>query len=118
VTAARDLLAEVLAGHYSIERELGHGGMATVYLARDLQQRRRVAVKAMLPDLASALGAERFRREMAIAGSLDHPLIVPLYDSGQAGDVPYYIMPTHSASRATWPMPSGTPTAVGCFIAT
>jgi serine/threonine protein kinase len=93
VTAARDLLAEALAGHYSIERELGHGGMATVYLARDLQQQQPVAVKAMLPGLASALDAERFRREMAIAGSLDHPLIVPLYDSGKAGDVPYYIMP-------------------------
>ena len=93
MSSARDRLAEALAGSYSIERELGHGGMATVYLARDIRHQKLVAVKAMQPGLASALDAERFRREMAIAGSLDHPLIVPLYDSGNAGDIPYYIMP-------------------------
>jgi serine/threonine protein kinase len=93
VTAVRELLADALGDRYSIERELGHGGMATVYLARDVRQQRLVAVKAMQPGLASALDAQRFRREMAIAASLDHPLIVPLYDSGSAGDIPYYIMP-------------------------
>ncbi len=67
--------------------------MATVYLARDLGEQKPVAVKIMHPGLASALDAERFRREMAIAGSLDHPLIIPLYDSGTAGDIPFYIMP-------------------------
>ena len=90
----REQLAGTLAGSYTIEREIGHGGMATVFLARDdRHDQRRVAVKVMQPGLASALDAERFRREMAIAGSLDHPLIVPLYDSGKAGDLPYYIMP-------------------------
>jgi len=93
VSSVHDRLAEALAGWYSIERELGHGGMATVYLARDVRQQKLVAVKAMEPALASALDAERFKREMAIAGSLDHPLIVPLFDSGKAGDIPYYIMP-------------------------
>src|SRR5262249_20042841 len=88
----RELLAEALAGRYMIERELGQGGMATVFLARDPSQNH-VAVKVMHPGLASALDAERFRREMAIARSLEHPLIIPLLDSGNAGDVPYYIMP-------------------------
>jgi serine/threonine protein kinase len=89
----REKLAEALAGSYEIERELGHGGMAAVFLARDVRHEHRVAVKVMQPGLAGALDAERFRREMAVAGSLDHPLIVPLHDAGQAGDISYYIMP-------------------------
>jgi serine/threonine protein kinase len=92
VSSTRELLARALPG-YTIERELGHGGMATVFLARDEGQQRPVAVKIMHPGLASALDAERFRREMAIAGSLDHPLIIPLYDSGTAEGIPFYIMP-------------------------
>ena len=84
----RERLAAALAGAYTIERELGHGGMATVFLARDAHAQQPVAVKVMQPGLAGALDAERFRREMAIAGSLDHPLIVPLYDSGNAGISP------------------------------
>ena len=89
----REVLAEALGDRYSLERELGRGGMATVYLARDAQQQRAVAVKVMHPDLASALDSRRFIREMGIAASLEHPLIVPLYDSGNAGGVPYYVMP-------------------------
>src|SRR5258705_4570883 len=67
--------------------------MATVYLARDVQDRRPVAVKLMHPRLVADLGVERFLREIGIAASLAHPLIVPLSESGNAGGVPYYIMP-------------------------
>ncbi|MGH7629007.1 MAG: serine/threonine-protein kinase [Gemmatimonadales bacterium] len=93
MTAVRSLLAEALSDRYSLDRELGRGGMATVYLARDLRHRRPVAVKVMHPSLAGALDSERFLREIEIAASLSHPLIVPLYDSGNAGGVLYYIMP-------------------------
>jgi eukaryotic-like serine/threonine-protein kinase len=86
-------LAEALTDRYVLERELGRGGMATVYLAREVQGGRAVAVKAMHPELGSALGLERFRREMDIAGSLSHPGIVPLTDSGHAGALLYYVMP-------------------------
>jgi serine/threonine protein kinase len=89
----RELLAEALADRYALERELGRGGMATVYLARDLRQDRLVAIKVMHPRLANALGAERFLREIAVAGTLIHPAIVPLSDSGTAAGVPYYVMP-------------------------
>ena len=88
-----EALAEALRDRYSIERELGRGGMATVYLARDVRQGQSVAVKVMHPNLANALDSQRFAREMGIAASLDHPLIVPLYDSGNAAGVPYYVMP-------------------------
>jgi serine/threonine protein kinase len=93
VTVVMQMLAEALADRYSIERELGRGGMATVYLARDLTQGRPVAIKAMHRGLVTALGTERFHREMGIAASLSHPLILPLYDSGDAGGVLYYVMP-------------------------
>jgi serine/threonine-protein kinase len=93
VTETRDVLAEALSERYSLERELGRGGMATVYLARDIQRGEPVAIKVMHPELASALDGKRFVREMGIAASLAHPLIVPLYDSGSAGGVRYYIMP-------------------------
>jgi eukaryotic-like serine/threonine-protein kinase len=86
-------LAEALSDRYALEREVGRGGMATVYLAREAAGGRPVAVKAMHPELASALGQERFRREMAIVGSLSHPGIVPLLDSGRAGTLLYYVMP-------------------------
>jgi serine/threonine-protein kinase len=86
-------LVDALRQQYALDREVGRGGMATVYLARDLRQGQAVAVKVMHKDLGSAIGAERFRREMAIAGSLTHPGIVPLQDSGTAGEVLYYVMP-------------------------
>src|SRR3989442_12364616 len=81
------------AGHYTIERELGRGGMATVYLARDLKHHRRVALKVLKPELAAALGPDRFLREIEIAAGLAHPHILPLYDSGEAGGFLYYVMP-------------------------
>jgi serine/threonine-protein kinase len=86
-------LADALSERYTLEREVGRGGMATVYLAREAGGGRAVAVKTMHAELASALGLERFRREMEIAGSLSHPGIVPLLDSGRAGTLLYYVMP-------------------------
>ena len=78
ITRVPEVLTEALRGRFQLERELGHGGMATVFLARDLQQDRPVAIKVMDPTLASAVGAERFLREIALARSMEHPLIVPL----------------------------------------
>jgi eukaryotic-like serine/threonine-protein kinase len=91
--ALRQVLEETLSDRYTLERELGRGGMATVYLAHEVGQGQAVAIKAMHRELSCALGVERFRREMGIAASLSHPCIVPLSDSGTAGDVLYYIMP-------------------------
>ncbi|HEY9519666.1 MAG TPA: protein kinase [Gemmatimonadales bacterium] len=97
-TAAHDLgeLARVrraLSATYKVERALGAGGMATVYLAEDVKHRRKVAVKVMRPELAQTLGADRFLREVEIAAQLSHPHILPVYDSGQADGLLYYVMP-------------------------
>ena len=86
-------LTAALAGRYRVERELGRGGMATVYLARDLRHNRGVAVKVLRPDIAGAIGADRFLREIEIAAQLSHPHILPLYDSGEADGLLYYVMP-------------------------
>ena len=86
-------LATVLTGRYVIERELGAGGMATVYLAEDTKHHRHVAVKVLRAELAASLGAERFLREIGIAARLHHPHILSLYDSGGEGDVLFYVMP-------------------------
>jgi len=86
-------VGQTLAGRYALERELGRGGMATVYLGRDLRHDRRVAVKILRPDLALALGPDRFLGEIAIAARLNHPHIVPLHDSGNAEGLLYYVMP-------------------------
>ncbi len=82
-----------LADRYAIEGELGRGGMATVYYARDLKHRREVAVKVLHPELAAAVGSKRFLREIEITASLNHPHILPLLDSGEADGVLYYVMP-------------------------
>jgi tRNA A-37 threonylcarbamoyl transferase component Bud32/tetratricopeptide (TPR) repeat protein len=86
-------LSAALASQYAIERELGRGGMATVYLARDLKHHRRVALKVMRPELTMAVGADRFLREIQIAAQLEHPHIVPVFDSGEADGFLYYVMP-------------------------
>jgi serine/threonine protein kinase len=86
-------LAEALTGRYVIEHELGHGGMASVYQARAPGRAEPVAIKVMNPNLADALDSKRFIREMGVAASLDHPLIVPLIDSGRAGAALFYVMP-------------------------
>jgi serine/threonine-protein kinase len=83
----------VLADRYVLERELGRGGMATVYLGRDLKHARQVAVKVLRPELAAALGPDRFLREIAFAARLTHPHIIPLHDSGDADGLLYYVMP-------------------------
>jgi serine/threonine-protein kinase len=93
VTDPQEALAGVLGGRYVIERELGHGGMAAVYQARAEGRAQPVAIKVMNPNLVDALDAKRFIREMGVAASLDHPLIVPLIDSGRSGNVLYYVMP-------------------------
>ena len=82
-----------LADRYALERELGRGGMAVVFLARDPRHDRAVAIKVLRQEIAAALGAERFLREIQIAAKLHHPHILPLYDSGAAGDLLYYVMP-------------------------
>jgi serine/threonine protein kinase len=86
-------LAEALADRYRIERELGQGGMATVYLAEDVRHQRKVAVKVLRPELAAALGHDRFLREITTTANLRHPHILPLYDSGEAGEFLFYVMP-------------------------
>src|SRR5579884_808619 len=86
-------VAAALAGRYTVERELGHGGMATVYLARDPRHDREVAIKVLHPDLGAALGAERFLAEIKTTAKLQHPHILPLLDSGTADGLLYYVMP-------------------------
>jgi serine/threonine-protein kinase len=86
-------LSAAFASHYAIERELGRGGMATVYLARDLKHHRRVALKVLRPELTIALGPDRFLREIEIAAQFAHPHIVPVFDSGEAEGFLYYVMP-------------------------
>jgi serine/threonine-protein kinase len=90
---AVDGLRQALGDRYTVERELGRGGMATVYLATDEKVGRQVAVKVLHPELAAALGGERFHREIQIATHLTHPNILPVYDSGEADGTLYYVMP-------------------------
>ena len=82
-----------LSGTYAVERELGRGGMAIVFLARDLRHDRLVALKTLRPELVPALGPDRFLREIKIAARLQHPNILSLHDSGEANGVLYYVMP-------------------------
>ena len=91
--AQLDRLNAALAGRYRLVRELGHGGMAVVYLADDLRHSRQVAVKVLRAEIAELLGAERFSREITIAARLSHPHILPLHDSGNAGGLLWYVMP-------------------------
>ncbi len=86
-------LRSALAGQYRVDREVGAGGMATVYLAHDLKHDRRVAIKVLRPELAAAVGGDRFLREIKLTAGLQHPHIVPLYDSGDADGTVYYVMP-------------------------
>ena len=86
-------LASALADRYRVERELGTGGMATVYLAEDLKHHRYIALKTLRGDLTESMEAERFLLEIEIAAALTHPHILPLYDSGEADGLVYYVMP-------------------------
>jgi serine/threonine-protein kinase len=93
VSELLDHIQQILADRYLIERELGRGGMAFVYLARDRRYERQVAIKVLDPDIATAVGAERFLREIRITAQLQHPHIVPLLDSAEAGNLLYAVMP-------------------------
>jgi serine/threonine protein kinase len=126
-------LNAALQGRYVIERGLGEGGMAVVYLAEDLKHRRKVALKVLKPELAAVVGAERFLGEIETTAHLQHPHILPLFDSGEADSFLFYVMPyvrgkaSGTASTAstssrwrrpcvspeTWPRRWTTPTARG-----
>jgi serine/threonine-protein kinase len=93
MTDAVQRLTAALADRYTIERELGAGGMATVYLAHDVKHDRKVALKVLRPELSAILGAERFLHEIKTTANLQHPHILPLHDSGEAGGLVYYVMP-------------------------
>src|SRR5499426_2466544 len=86
-------LTAALSDRYRIERTLGQGGMATVYLAHDLKHARRVALKVLRPELAAVIGAERFLAEIQLTANLQHPHILPLFDSGEADGSLFYVMP-------------------------
>lgn len=93
MTSAAERLAAALGDRYTIEREIGAGGMATVYLATDLKHERQIALKVLRPELAASLGADRFLREVKITAGLNHPHILPLLDSGEVDGFLYYAMP-------------------------
>ena len=88
-----DRLITALRDRYTIDHQIGRGGMATVFLARDLKHERRVALKVLRPELGAALGPDRFLREVRVTAQLQHPHILPLFDSGQAGDLVFFVMP-------------------------
>jgi serine/threonine-protein kinase len=86
-------ISGALSGEYRLEHEIGAGGMATVFLAEDLRHDRRVALKVLRPELAAVIGAERFLAEIKLTANLQHPHILPLFDSGEADSFLYYVMP-------------------------
>jgi serine/threonine protein kinase len=86
-------LGTALQGRYTIDREIGRGGMATVYLARDVRHSRAVALKVLNPELGAVLGVERFLAEIEVTANLQHPNLLPLFDSGEASGLLYYVMP-------------------------
>src|SRR5688572_27813777 len=93
MTGLMERIQRVLSTRYVIERELGHGGMAVVYLARDVRHDRPVAIKVFRSDVGDATGAERFQREIRLLARLQHPHILPLYDSGTTGETSYFVSP-------------------------
>ena len=93
VSSQTDRLNTALAGRYRIDRHLGEGGMATVYLCEDLKHDRKVALKVLKPELGAVLGADRFLAEIKVTANLQHPNLLPLFDSGEADGLLYYVMP-------------------------
>src|SRR5262245_36725450 len=91
--ASASNLNAALTGRYTIEREIGAGGMATVYLARDVRHSRKVALKVLKPELGAVLGVERFLTEIQVTANLQHPNLLPLFDSGEANGLLFYVMP-------------------------
>ena len=88
-----DRLNAALEGRYAIEHKLGEGGMATVFLADDIKHERKVALKVLKPELTAVVGAERFLSEIKVTANLQHPHILPLFDSGEADSFLFYVMP-------------------------
>ena len=88
-----DRLRASLAEAYTVDRELGRGGMSAVFLAQDIKHDRAVAIKVLHPELAASLGPDRFLQEIRLAARLNHPHILPLFDSGSADELLYYVMP-------------------------
>jgi serine/threonine protein kinase/tetratricopeptide (TPR) repeat protein len=121
--AASERLQEALAGRYLVEHEAGHGGMATVYRARDLRHGRHVAIKVLHPELATSVGSERFLHEIQTAAQLTHPHILALYDSGDADGLLYYIMPfvegesLHDRLEREGRLPVGDALRLACQVA-
>ena len=107
--AVTDRLSAALADRYRLERELGQGGMATVYLAEDLKHKRKVALKVLKAELAAVLGAERFVQEITTTASLQHPHILPLFDSGRADGFLFYVMPFYMKGRRCGTSSTGRP---------
>lgn len=103
-----EVLRSGLADRYEVDRELGSGGMSTVFLARDLKHDRQVALKLLRPDLASAVGADRFLREIKLTASLNHPHILPLLDSGEIDGLVFYVMPYVSGGSLRARLAAGT----------
>ena len=93
MTSSIDRFSNALSDRYTVTRELGQGGMATVYLAHDLKHDRDVAIKVLRDDVAQSVGRERFLREIRLAAKLSHPHILPLFDSGDADGTLFYVMP-------------------------
>jgi serine/threonine-protein kinase len=100
MTEVPDRLSSALADRYRLERELGQGGMATVYLAEDLKHHRKVALKVLRPEIAATVGAGRFAREIEVAAPLQHPNILPLLDSGEVEGFFFYSGWRRCGSRA------------------
>ena len=100
MTGVLERLTAALSDRYRLDRELGAGGMATVYLAHDLKHDRDVAIKVLHPDLGAALGGERFLSEIRTTARLQHPHILPLLDSGEADGLLYYVMPLVTGETA------------------
>ncbi len=109
-------LGAALAHRYRIERELGAGGMATVYLADDLKHDRKVAIKVLRQDVAQTVGADRFLQEIRLAASLSHPHILPLFDSGEAGGLLYYVMPNAEGQSVREQLDDGGPLPVATAV--
>jgi serine/threonine-protein kinase len=99
VTASLERLTTALADRYRVERELGQGDMATVFLAHDLHHRRQVALKVLRPELAAVIGAKRFLHEITTTANLQHPHILPLHDSGTVDGTVFYVMPLLTPNR-------------------
>ncbi len=93
MTTPSSSISGALSTRYRLEQEIGAGGMATVYLAEDIRHDRRVALKVLRPELAAVIGAERFLAEIKLTANLQHPHILPLFDSGEADSFLFYVMP-------------------------